>query len=1123
MSLHIVFSNRLDILGKHLLAALDGIPADPLAPHHVVVPSTAIARRLQLAIAGDKGICANVRFNFLGNWLWQLARSVDAAVPERSPLAPEVLSWLALRLLREGRFRAFPRLEGFLADADELMLLDLAQGVAQVFDHYATYRPDWLMTWSSGGTIPDFRDQPGPEADEAWQRELWRSITREIGLDDMHPLQRFIAKIGKPGRPESGAGLPASAAIFAVPGIPPLYLQTLCRLSAGMDITLYLLNPCREYWFEIVPPRRLAYLERKKRAAHREVGHALLADWGRATQAAVDLVYTEAVTDRTSDAGEFYVPEGETLLRRLQRSLLDMEDLEPGSLLPADDDRSIEIHCCHGAIRELEVLQDRLLSLFAQDATLQSDDVAVLTPDIDALAPAVDAVFGAAPATHFLPYAIAGRAPARTNPYLRILLDVLDLTSSRLPASRVFDLLRQEPVARRFALDAAGLKRVRRWLPQAGMHWGSDGDHRRETGVPAEERHTFRGGLDALFLGLALPDLDAPLAGLLPADNVEGSRADTLGGLWLFIRRLSDWRRRLRHSPPAGEWQGLLNEMLADFTAADDNGHGAYDRIAGAVAELAASWRAAGLTQGISARVVRAALLAADVARRGATPAGTITFASLAAMRGLGYRVICLIGMDDNAFPVRERPREFDLIPKGRPRRGDRQRRREDRGTFLDVLLAAGDILHISYAGRDRRNNDELPPSVLVAQLRDYLARAIAPPQPTEAERGNARRRLTVEHPLQPFSRRYFDGADPRLYSYAATYAAALTNHDHVRSVAAAPASQSDEPGEADGGPPELPPVFFNGMPPAPARPDTEIPVVTGADLAAFLANPSRFFLQRRLHIQLLRPEDILSDEEPLTMDFSAERKLADIIVSACEAQGRMPGWDEALAIIRARPASPAGSAGAAGLSLIWPAVASLAGRVLAATGSPRRPARQEIIPLDVRGQRWHLTAVLNDLRPAGLVRYRCDDLRGYDQLLAWLPHLVLCVVRPAGIAPETRHMAFNADLVFGAIPPEQARGYLADLVGLYAAGLSRPVPFFRKAAWAYAENDGPQKKTAAGNKWRGYYGEQSPPEGADIWHALAWRGVPDPLDEEFAASAALVFDPIRLHRTVTELDIAGG
>ena len=1124
MSLRIVFSNRMEILGQLLMEELGRIPADPFAPQHVIVPNAAVTRYLQLAIARKLDICANVKFSFLGHWLWQLARSVDPSVPERSPVDPEIMSWLVLRLLEEHRFTAFPRLAGFLAGADDLMRLDLARAVARVFDHYATYRPDWLAAWNAGGGIPEFRGRPLMEADEDWQRELWLAIGRELSLKGVHPLLSLFGYRSSlaPDRPEGTSSLPQSAAVFALPVIPPLYLHALRRLAAIMDITLYLLNPCRQYWFEIVPSRRLAYLATRRQDAHAEVGHELLADWGRATQAAIDLIYEEAMTSQASETAEFSVPAGDTLLAHLQRSLLDMEDLRPGGLSPAADDHTIEIHCCHGPVRELEVLQDRLLALFGADRTLRCDDVAVLTPDIDALAPAVEAVFGAAPPGHFLPYAVVGRSPSRVNVYLRFLIEALDLLSSRLPAGRVFELLRQEPVARRFTLDREGLRRIRRWLNQTGIHWGLDGSHRREMGLPEEECHTFRRGLDMLFMGLALPELMEPLAGILPADGVEGPRAETLGGFRAFVRRLAYWKGRLATLPAAGEWQEILNGILADFTHPATHDQGEYDRVVGAIAALAESWRAAGLTQGLSTRIVRAALADADTARRGAAPGGTITFASLAALGGLDYRVICLVGMGDDAFPVRERPREFDLIPKGRPRRGDRQRRREDRGIFLATILAARDILHISYPGRDRRDNAELPPSVLVAQLRDYLARAISPADSTAAEIGSARRRFTVVHPPQPFSRRYFDGSDPRLYSHAASYAAAIGAPGASDSMTTT-SKKNDYPGDnEDGDPREPAPPFFTGMPVIPADPDPAPPALTTADLESFLRNSSRFFLQRRLQIHLVRSEDIPNDEEPLTMGFTEERDLAGFVVTACEARRRVLEFDEALAIIRARPACPSGSAAAAGLSRIWPVLARLAARLLAATNSPLLAPRRHDLPLDILGKTWLLTVDSGDLRPEGIVRYRCDELRGFDHLQAWISHLAVCAVRPAGVVPATRHLAFNGDLCFDALPPEEARRFLAELVGLYAAGLDRPAPFFRRAAWAFAEKVGRQKIAAARNKWRGIKDGQTEPEGADAWHALAWRGVADPLASPFPEIAALVFDPIMRHRTVTALNPVG-
>ncbi|MFO7569841.1 MAG: exodeoxyribonuclease V subunit gamma, partial [Smithellaceae bacterium] len=253
MTLQIVFSNQTETLANHLLNGLAAVPADPFAAQHVVVPSTAMARYLQLAIARDRGVCANVKFSFLAHWLWQLAREVDAGVPERSPVDPATMTWMILRILGDSRYAAYPRLGGFLKEADDLMRFELAQSVARVFDQYATYRPDWLAAWRAGKSLSGLRASASGADDEAWQGEIWRAVANDLNLGAAHPLQTILEDIGRKGPGAATVELGQSAAVFAVPVIPPLYLKTICRLSEVMNITLYLMNPCREYWFNIVP------------------------------------------------------------------------------------------------------------------------------------------------------------------------------------------------------------------------------------------------------------------------------------------------------------------------------------------------------------------------------------------------------------------------------------------------------------------------------------------------------------------------------------------------------------------------------------------------------------------------------------------------------------------------------------------------------------------------------------------------------------------------------------------------------------------------------------------------------------------------------------------------------
>src|SRR5262249_55467061 len=151
-------------------------------------------------------------------------------------------------------------------------------------------------------------------------------------------------------------------------------------------------------------------------------------------------------------------------------------------------------------------------------------------------------------------------------------------------------------------------------------------------------------------------------------------------------------------------------------------------------------------------------------AARGGAPTGRVTFAGMSSLRNLPFRVVCVIGLNDGAFPTADRPLEFDLMVQA-PRAGDRQRRVDQRTLFLDLVLAARTSVYLSYVGRSVRDNAPLPPSMLVAELLDMLLPAL----------GGARERLVVEHPLQPFSLAAFSPeADPRIRSFDAELAAAL-------------------------------------------------------------------------------------------------------------------------------------------------------------------------------------------------------------------------------------------------------------------------------------------------------------------------------------------------------------
>ncbi|MCL4739427.1 MAG: exodeoxyribonuclease V subunit gamma [Burkholderiaceae bacterium] len=1152
--LHLHLSNRFERLEALLLERLAAHGDDPFEPDTVVVPSAAVQRRLTLAIARAHGVCAGVEFGFLAQWLWRQMRRVLPQIHETSPLAPAVLAWRIYAALGDAGFVAGqPRLQRYLDGADELMRLELSQRIATLLDQYATYRPGWLGRWQQGERVIDPAGMGAAgAADEAWQAALWQRLAADLGLAATHPAARFVAALESGGEALArGTGLPRCAHLFALPTLPPLHAELLAQLGRWTELHVYLLNPCQEYWYEVVDRKRLAWLAARGRAEGHEVGNRLLAAWGRQTQALVDTLL-ERSGDAAVDDHRFEPAPGATLLARWQNAVLAMEDLARGSVDLAADDRSVELHVGHSLTRELEVLHDRLLAMFAADPTLQPGDVLVVTPDLEAAAPLIDAVFGTAPPGRLLPYAITGRARSRVNAPARALLALLDLAASRCGASELFALLQQPIVARRFGLDDAALAEVHAALLAGGLRWGLDADHRAAAGLPADARHTLADALDRLFLGHAMPPpRDAPsdpIAGLLPAGDLEGSDARVLGALHRFAEALGALRTDVQQPLAPARWVALLHELLARFTAPAADELDDLAELHDGLRTLADTLARAELATPLPLAVLRHALeQALDDPARGGVPSGHITFSAMSPLRGLPYEVVCLVGLNGDAFPGAERAGEFDLMA-ARMQRGDRQRRQDDRNLFLDLLLAARRAVHLSHTGRSVRDHTALPPSVLVDEWLDVLVPAIAADPDDPASIAAARARLVVEHPLQPFALQAFrSDADPRVRSHRAELCEAL--QQALAAQAQAPAAEAwpdaeDEPcGEADegfvaGAVESLPqaswapplPFFTASLPP----PGPEWRSVTLAQLVEFFRQPARFLLRRRLALALPRDADELRDDEPFVPEREPGWALADRLLPAA-----LAGANEArlLRLAEAGTEWPAGAVARQPLRRLLAELIPFAERVRAVSAGPTLPPHTGALDFDLDGEAWQLGASHADLRPGGLLRWRAAPLQPRDRLEAWLHHLWLHACPPliaadarravdatdatsepdASASPgarcgpgPTRWLAFDATLALRApASSEAARELLASLLRIYRRGLIEPLPFFPKASWAFVDADGSFQAARKAFEPTRHHAHA---EGADAAIRLVWRGRGDVLGDDFAALAQVVYRPLREH-----------
>jgi exodeoxyribonuclease V gamma subunit len=1051
--LYLCHGNQLEDLADRLVLDLARPVSSVLAPELIAVPGQGVARWLSLRLAHQQGVVANTLWQFPAELLWHLFRAVLSDVSTTNAFSADALAWRVLNVLNDDNFVvAHSPLSHYLSSGDPQRRWQLAQRLGRLYEQYLIYRPDWIRRWQY-------------QAVENWQGALWRQLI-DTG-NDRHWLiaqQEMLRRLNSD--PSAVKKLPERISLFALPTLSPAYLELLQAVSKHIDVTIYHQNFSRGYWTEIISEKeraRLVVAGGEAAGQYIETGNSLLSTMGRqGREQLAGLLQLEALETEV-----FRSPPSSTVLGQIQSDIFELrerDDSQRFELKP--EDNSLQLHCCHNVMREIEVAHDQLLGLFQTDHTLEPADVLVLVPEIDVFAPYVDAVFGAATGNRYIPWRLVGRGLVDTSPLVEAFFALLDLPFSRFEADKITGLLDRPALRRRFGFLESDTEQIRHWVRELGICWGIDTGDLSELEFSTGGRHTWRVGTDRLLLGHAMGEAGTLFSGILPRAPSDGGEAQIVGRLRTFLEQLIELRTDLDGSRTVVSWIEVANAILDQFFQIESDDETEVRQLRENLTAIAKVTDVAGYDSEVPLVVFRDALKARfSGITSGQFMTGAVTFATLAQGCCLPVRVMYLLGMNNEAFPGHETKHSFDQI-KAQPRPGDRHRRDEDRHVFLEALLAARERFYISYVGKDARDDSEKPPSVFISELIDCIdsmcdTEGNGPPSNT----------LTIVHPLQAFSARYFDNEHEKLFSYATD----LMPPDHARAMQSRP-------------------LLTNVLP------SIERKVTTLETMTQFFANPARMLLRDRLGIFLEQRDGQLPTREPVSVDFIVRRSLAESAVHA-----RLVDEPRELFTARwhASGKLPAGTPGDLLLEAVWQQVSELMPRLM--TLLPN--VNPEPVIVDVMVDGIQLQTSLDNVTSEGLIRYSVDKPSPHDLLKFWLSHLALNM--SVGVAAGSSRM-LTPDKTVTFLPVNNALEILGDLVSLYREGMTQALAFFPRSAWAHIATTG-DPEAASLRVWQG--SEYKVGEGDNMYYALAFRDTWDNvLAGEFPKLAARVYGPLCDH-----------
>jgi exodeoxyribonuclease V gamma subunit len=1074
-----ISGNRLERLAGILAQRTQERSGDPFTPETIVIQSRGMERWLALAIARQLGVAANLHFPFPEAFIRTVIKAVLPEVPEAEPFQRDVMLFAIFALLPRCMEKdpAFDPLRGYLhQDERGAKRLQLAQRIAYLFDQYQIFRPDMIFAWDEG--------RPTGDGHHRWQAKLWRKLTRRLpGIHRARLWQRTIDVL-RQGRLPEGV-LPRRISVFGISYLPPFHLQVFLALSAVMEVAFYQLNPCREYWADIVSRGEETRLQRPWREAprpipaddfHMEEGNRLLASMGRQGRA-----FHRLIGDFDCQVQEdFHDDRGDSLLTHLQADILNLRTGPNGKNAAALrlKDRSIQIHACHSPMREVEVLHDHVLDFLNHDPELQPRDILVLTPDIDTYAPYIQAVFGAPEdETHRLPFSIADRKPVQGHPVVEAFTYLLGINQSRFPASELTTLIEIPAVRRAFDLAEDDLPLIGQWIAATRIRWGLDARSKSHWGLPDREENTWRAGLDRLVLGYAFaPEKPHLFKGILPAPEAEASDAETIGRLVRFVDALGAWQIQAGRPMPLGDWPARLRQLLDTFFSLgpdnpeDENDLQLLRRLIAGMQQQAAAAQA---EEAVDVEVIRTYLKQRLEEERsgGGFISGGITFAALLPMRSIPAKVICLLGMNQELFPREDRPLGFDLMA-AHPRMGDRSRRDDDKYLFLEALISARQTFYLSYIGYDIQDNAGRPPSVLISELIDYIAEAY---HLSDSD-------LMTSHRLQGFSEASFSVVREGLFTYS------RQARDAARSLARARRTTPVAERIVNGPLPDW---------------DARFQTVDIEALGRALGHPSRFLLEKRMGVKLYDDPGRENDRESFVLDplerFSLGQDLTRQLITP-------PYPSHPLDIARAEGRLPHGAPGHISFDDIYREAEDIA----AAVRDLQSDSLPVTLPVQAQIDSFTITGVLNTIFPAGQISYRYGHTRGVDLIDAWLRHLLWCRASDRPLQCVTLVINRDGRRRFG--PVDRVEDRLKTMLSLYHRAGHEPVPLFPRASWQYAtlrfENELPAETALerVRSRWQQSYALPGDADDPYIQHCF---GDLDPLDETFVRTTEALYGPI--------------
>lgn len=717
----------IKLLSKQLAEDIKNSKASLFQTTKIITQTKGMNTWLEMEMADQLGIFCNYQFVGLRDVVMEVYTILGGDTS--SFYAKGNMAWVLFEILGQEKVKVHQAELYQYYKEDALLRMELATKVADLFDQYQVYRPEMIDQWN------DINYQAFGCNNESWQAFLWRELktTSDVPFLDMSAIKDYIfQEINNPKQALLLEHTIKEIYLFGLSSFTAFQVDILQRLASIFPVYVYLINAAPNVYWQEDEGEQITLKKRLKNGTEIVLSDSnpLLLNWGKLTQNSFrlfnnnnDAFYNESMILDDENNNPFPA----TLLGKIKNSIY-AHTSQAESISEADlRDKSICIASNYTIKREVESLFNYLVDTIVETTEpMKVRDILVVVSDIDAYAPYIKGIFSQKIAlqskgneentkeTFAFKYTIADEKITNGQSVIAALQLLMELEYATITAEHIIQLLENKYINSTFEIyDVAFVKTA---MNSASMRYGWENAADNDTVLVG-----FTKGIKRMLYGILIAD-EEMYDGIIPINISDNNQEfQTIVKLSYFLEKLENHLQQRQAPQSLSFWNLHIQELLDHFIT--DNNVEKDELYKNIFFQIKAMKE---IEDTIETPIIFTAFrqhLLQNLTNHSTTHKYLntgITFCSPIPFRSLPFKVICVLGMNYDAFPRIDKASDFDLIKK-KPQFSDRNINHNDKQLFLDLVMNAEEKLYLSYIGKDIKDNSEKPPSLLIDELLDFI------------------------------------------------------------------------------------------------------------------------------------------------------------------------------------------------------------------------------------------------------------------------------------------------------------------------------------------------------------------------------------------------------------------